>query len=140
MDAKDLMIGDWVEVTRTECVPDGGHYMTWSEYGKVIGVTDSYIEVEVRDGGYNVDAHEDEFKPIPLTPEILEKNGFEQKQSEFINGDIEIIFTIKGFSFWSKKTIEIAHGNGSKINNLPCYVHQLQHALRLCGIYKEIEI
>lgn len=143
MKPEELMIGDWVEVTQTECVADGGHYITWSEYGKVIGITDSYIEVEVRDGEYNVDAHEDELKPIPLTPEILEKNGFIKQaydgwlisenngrglieyRTDCFDGLLRINYNKKPFS---KLMIKVK------------YVHKLQHALKLCGIDKEIEI
>ena len=142
MRASELMIGDWVnflidiEGCDTEYDPKNEIYqpmqiVNLTAWGNYDG------EVESTEGVIN---DIDQVKPIPLTAEILEKNGFIQKQSEFINGDIGIIFTIRGFSFWSKKTIEIACGNGSKINNLPCYVHQLQHTLRLCGIEKEIEL
>jgi hypothetical protein len=127
MDAKDLMIGDIVSVTPSSMLIRIAAIHRKKVAYHACNNSFSWVRVGL-------------LQPIPLTPEILEKNGFEQKQSKFINGDIEIIFTIKGFSFWSKKTIEIAHGSGSKINNLPCYVHQLQHALRICGINKEIEI
>ena len=144
MEAKELMIGDCVEVTRTECVADGGHYITWSEYGKVIGITDSYIEVEVRDGEYNVDAHEDELKPIPLTPEILGQNGF--------IGDKNVCKTkVRDDSkdelwqceyAWYLKNLRIkncTNGSVARLYNI-MFVHELQHALRLCNINKKIEI
>lgn len=131
MKATELMIGDWVEVTQTECVADGGHYMTWSEYGKVIGITDSYIEVQVRDGEYNVDAHEDELKPIPITDEILKKNfpdcedGYTIGWWDDDRGGYQVDFFCNGFSL-EIKTIH--------------HVHKLQHTLRLCGLEKEIEL
>lgn len=141
MRANELMVGDLFDVHRYECVADGGHFQEWQEYGKIVCITEDYVTVKyiAREEEYGFeDVEHSDLEPIPLTVEILEKNGFMQKQSEFINGDIGIIFTIRGFSFWSKKTIEIACGNGSRINNLPRYVHQLQHALRLCNIEKEI--
>lgn len=138
MDAKDLMIGDWVEVTQTECVADGGHYITWSEYGKVVGITDSYIEVEVRDGEYNVDAHEDELKPIPLTPEILEQNGFEMQRDKSELGTLDTYWL--GSELGAFRIHRLNNGDYqfglAKIK----FVHQLQHALRLCGINKEIKV
>jgi hypothetical protein len=88
-------------------------------------------------------------EPVPLTPEILEKNGFIQDTNYpfrffspkvYKTRDIGVDFTIKGFSFWMGDTISIACGNGSRINRLPCFVHELQHALKLCGIDKEIEL
>lgn len=91
----------------------------------------------------------DNIKPIPLTPEILEKNGFIQDTNysfRFFSPkvyktiDIGVDFTIKGFTFWYSDAINISCGNGSKINRLPCFVHELQHALKLCKIYKEIVV
>lgn len=138
MKATELMVGDWVDVTRTECVADGGHYMTWSEYGKVVGITDFYIEVEVRDGEYNVDAHEDELNPIPLTPEILEKNFSSTTDWYFIGTD-KFCFRIDKY----KDKWDLYFGRDGKGTNLQIkisYVHELQHVLRLCGINKEIEL
>ena len=74
-------------------------------------------------------------EPIPLTPEILENNGF-----VFMTG------------LWylrtkERKPIQIVFKDNNvitlSINATPVpiglkYVHQLQHALRLCGIKKEI--
>lgn len=76
--------------------------------------------------------------PIPITPEILEKNGFEASE---VN---------EGSYIWKAKTeraIWDEEGNVT-IRSVKCdalfqghcyYVHQLQDALRLCGIEKEIE-
>ena len=96
--------------------------------------------------------------PIPITPEILEKNGFKFDGS----GQCSMMFLSKpqfaeGLRFniyvgLKRKTIEVfaAHPiekspNWRKSNKVylevcGCYVHELQHALRLCGIEKEIEL
>ena len=67
-------------------------------------------------------------KPIPLTPEILEKNGWKEAQywHEYQDG---------------KNTIQCClpdmRGkiNGIEIEHFKCeYVHQYQHLLRLCGL------
>ena len=76
--------------------------------------------------------HED-IKPIPLTPEILEKNGFVEQA--FIQNSI---WSISGFSLECHFTTwEYYWANGDVTIG---YVHELQHALRLCGIEKEIMI
>ena len=75
-------------------------------------------------------------EPIPLTLEILEKNGFEDWDGWSIyspeNTGIEIA--------WLGTILKI----GGECGNfeLPAieYIHQLQHALRLCGIDKTIEL
>jgi hypothetical protein len=79
----------------------------------------------------------DEIKPIPITPEILEKIGFEKWDDgwyiyDYENTDIEIA--------WVGTILKIS---GEYVNlELPSvmYVHQLQHALRLCGIEIEIKL
>ena len=66
-------------------------------------------------------------QPIPLTPEILEKNGWFPLDEYRYEGDIALA---KGRNYFRLKNTTIC------INS----VHELQHALRLCGIDKEIEI
>ena len=89
----------------------------------------------------------DEVEPIPLTAEILEKNGFEEKTESspfvyylFKDGDNSVSLehtydTTDKEDYWA-----------CCIGNRLCdvctismhYVHELQHALRLCGVDKEI--
>ena len=94
------------------------------------------------------------FEPIQLTPEILEKNGFHKQDNYYVITDIP-----KANSFWNikirfatehptyVKRIEIGNVDGSDAININMstigsgkiyYVHELQHALKLCGIKKEI--
>ena len=71
-----------------------------------------------------------ECKPIPLTPEILERNGF-VVESRYCHGEpLQYCKLVDGL--W----INISGENffEGKLE----YVHQSQHALRLCGIEKEI--
>ena len=86
----------------------------------------------------------DYLDPIPLTPEILEKNGFGyiESNSELshyylgeprycANMDLHIGTDREGH-FWLNYYNNSIYG----LN----YIHQLQHALRLCGIEKEIKL
>lgn len=85
------------------------------------------------------------FEPIPLTPEILEKNGF-----------IEITGRVKRLTWaWKKQGTHIEvneatpnwyqiviHKEASDLGDeriFGRYVHELQHALKLIGITKEIK-
>lgn len=97
-----------------------------------------------------IDQHLDKHQ-LPLTPEILEKNGFKRDplwhhcdkdldnysisvQLGYANRIEYIKITEKGKDdvIPSEKTkLYLTHIN---------YVHELQHALRLCGINKEIEL
>lgn len=72
-----------------------------------------------------------EVEPIPLTAEILERNGFENNY----DGDL-------GYAQSCGDIIGIhIVGKGGIMDEMYFkYVHQLQHALRLCEIEKEIEL
>lgn len=84
--------------------------------------------------GIGLIVERNEIEPIPLTTEILEKNGFSNKGTLW---------------YLEEDNFELEHNNNDSfiwivgdvyIVALIKYVHQLQHALRLCGIEKEIEL
>lgn len=78
-------------------------------------------------------------RPIPLTPEILEKN-FEKKALWGIYDDY-YDFTIRewdGMFIVNYHYCEIPMPDTQIVGI--SWVHELQHALRLCGIEKEIII
>lgn len=80
-----------------------------------------------------------ECKPIPLTPEILEKNGWRKdtySNESYDNEDIECLSLWVGEDGKNKWWWHVGYELVTPIN----YVHQLQHALRLCGIKKEVEL
>ena len=118
MKATELMIGDWV------CLKDD----TKCEFPlKVDGVLTDDISLEGEGFLGGVDGL---IRPIPITPEILEKNGW------------------KEYEYWleyqdGKNTIQCSPPNmlgminGVFIEHFKCeYVHQYQHLLRLCGLNK----
>ena len=126
MKAKDLMIGDWVYDT----ILKGNT--------KVEMLSLSGIRGEFHEKVWN----ENTFEPIPLTPEILDKNGWEcfdtyHKYSHYRHPKAP-------FGILRRKeggyTIEFRDESGGLVFLFILYVHQLQHALRLCGIEKEIEL
>ena len=79
--------------------------------------------------------------PILITAEILEKNGF-RKNGEYNEWNIgewnERPFI--GVSL-DRQSMRVKYfGNDIFIENKVVYVHQLQHALRLAGVDKEINL
>ena len=80
----------------------------------------------------------EDIKPMPLTSEILEKNGFGFTR----NSDTKSVWN----GWWIYKGLELATSCLNREGNWPCYiniydsnikceyVHQLQHALRLCKL------
>ena len=133
MKANELMMGDWVvrtdvldphsvQVARLEI--DNNHNLWVKDDPENIGINFKYIKFE--------DCH-----PIPLTPELLEKNGLANdpygchfKEDEYMA--LEISVEEEGV-YW---TINYNEYSILKLK----YVHQLQHALKLCGIDKEIVV
>ena len=127
MNVNELMIGDWVLVDALEIgamMP--ARIKQLFECGIIIDCGEGDEECEI-------------FKPVPLTHEILVKNGLEESfdgaiEYEYFpedkNGLLEITEE-NGEVWW---TINIAEYRIAKLE----YVHQLQHAIRLLGIDKEI--
>jgi len=145
MKANELMIGDWVmdgkniaQITSITC--DGIIETTFNE--------SSYIEV---------------IEPICLTLEILEKNGFyygytsseEDLASNTIaqlseedkgwvwdegNGEIKVMFPNESDGGMITIDDQGFDRRMAFIFSENIYVHELQHAMRLCGIEKEIEL
>ena len=76
--------------------------------------------------------------PIPLTPEILKKNGWEEKKKEFSEG---VIYT-NGW-YVSSKSEEGGFWMFSHYDDFLTtikYVHQLQHLLWALGIDDDLKI
>ena len=125
MKANELMIGDWVR----GFVPDSNStiYGIFNEQRVAIIAEPSkaYIELSI-----------DDIQPIPLTPEILQKSGFGNEMSKYLDGDeIEIELNLDDWE------LEDEDGFLDCCYQKPItYVHELQHALRLCGIEKEIVV
>ena len=122
MEAEDLMIGDWVYNHRYwECPIVEIHK------NSAIVIARHYGEEEFLLS---------ELRPIPLTTDILEKNGFVYDSEDKLFEDIYPRISMLYAQYRLVENGGINYGEMSEIK----YVHQLQHALRLCGIDKEIEL
>lgn len=73
--------------------------------------------------------------PIPLTPEILEKNGI----NKTYKSDEYAVYKGEGFNVTDYYT-ELWEFSLRRNRVMLKNVHELQHALRLAGIEKEIEV
>lgn len=146
------MIGDWVRVNRDGlCIKkdtivqvrgiDGDDKI--EEKGLFGSAHCHPLDEAQFDGGIWLDY----LDPIPITPEILEKNGFKMfalNEDEAVgfcgkwwsnDGDV----MVKKFKFEYMGDMFYMSSRNSKISNIRS-VHQFQNALRLCGINKEITI
>lgn len=138
----DLMVGDWVICHHPTCEP------------KQIQVTVGLLNgLEQQDLGFR--AEESPLfrivEPIPLTAEILEKNGFEKFGENAYSfrrcgGDGEIKIKVIDLTCgeWELYVMDYDKYRDSctsfskEVSFLK--VHELQHALKLCGIEKEIQL
>ena len=79
-------------------------------------------------------------EPIPITPELLEKNGF-NKNGEYNEWNIGTWRTpyLLGVSL-ERPAIAIKWNGSRDCIDQAKYVHELQHALRLVGNTRKIEI
>jgi hypothetical protein len=116
LSAKDLMEGDWV-------------------YGIFSGCPQERITMK-----YSIcsNSYEWKYMPIPLTAEILEKNGFKEYDGLYRLDITEGVFI--NVDFKSKEPFVSVHNTCYRAIPICWYLHQLQHALKLCGIEKEIEL
>ena len=106
---KDSMVGDWIHNNYTN-----DNYQLWPSFFSQATNFGKRMDVTLKDCNC---------EPVPLTDEILKKNGFEVKVGP--SGKYQL-------------TIE---GVNCRVDfNIIEYVHELQHALRLCGIDKEIKL
>ncbi len=157
MNENELMVDDWVYGCTDPYSPD--------EEQKKFPVRVIRIELDgdIYTMGKNPsdDPYDYEWwniEPIPITPEILEKNGFKKRENDIyhigpryvLTGGVEDYLVIvmpedppvHGVKFLTEiHTNCIGKSGVNTLHNCDIeYVHQLQHALRLCGIKKEIKI
>ena len=123
MEAKGLMIGDWV---RNDL----------NQVEKVFELRETQAMLS-----YNDLYDYDDLEPIPLTGEILEKNRFEKQDDGWYKITLEEENLIGVQPFENVNWIFGANVFPNIIEHLNIlYVHELQHALRLCGVEKEINL
>lgn len=130
----DLSVGDWIHIDEGSTPVSIKSIHSGSGLDYVI-VNDNFYDEGIIVFAYAV-------KPIPITPEILEKNGFaflpddNPRHLRFVDGNI-FISTYEG-----RETFALCCYNdmgwAETFSQTLRYIHQLQHALRLAGIEKEI--
>ena len=117
----DLSVGDWVR----------------TKDGNVTVDIISPLEVVVMNDYGNLCACKiEDIEPIPITAEVLEKNGFkcfyEDADTALYGTPLCSIFHTKGTLRYRLETPQAS---------VVCWnIHDLQHALRLAGVEKEINL
>ena len=121
----DMSAGDWVRHKGEDCTI-ASIYMAAEGYPHEVALTHQGISCGL--------AYIDYLEPIPITPEILEANGWQRNEEdeymEYYGDPTSGIDHVKGTYRYRLELPEVS---------VVCYfVHQLQHALRLAGVDKEI--
>ena len=141
MTKEELMIGNWV-------------YNTHNDQAEQVAEIGSGLVMLA----YNDLYEYDEIEPIPLTSEILEANGWDKvpqpgcanpyhwelsKYEDDKEDDAYLLYRVKAYeTFFRGMLISISRPSCEDISfrKQVEHVHELQHALRLCGIDKEIKL
>ena len=136
MKVTELMIGNWVYRKRKPM--------------QIIWIHENSVKLDCGNGliGEAIDLIE----PIPLTPEKLEKNGFVNDFYEDENVADYAVVRNEGYSLhckadgfddalitWCNGHLNIVTDFNGEIKKDINYVHELQNALTLCKIEKQIK-
>ena len=127
MKVTDLMVGDWIQVKRGF----DGHLTNEKIKGLLDDDSEPYPIILTTEETVSLD----DIVPIPLTEEILVKNGFERDENN------QCIFKQN----FKPQRFEIEYigwsdGRWASHHLVIKYIHQLQHMLRIVGVQKEIEL
>ena len=104
---------------------------------KITWIGSSYPRVDI--DGIDVACKDSDLKPIPLTPEILEKNGWKKQKRG--NGYVGFSFKRNKFPTIHFQGIELLYVNVPSISSIFLrYVHDLQHLLFGLGLDSNIKL
>ena len=131
MKANELMVGDWVlyndEPCQVEVIYDHGmiRLKGWCECVEIY-----------------------ELQPIQITPELLEKNGFERENlitsyNHYTGIDNRVCLINDFYSMNSRNMWDVHVDSEDYCTIANCeltYLHKLQHLLRLCNIDFEFSV
>ena len=146
----DLSVGDWVSFDTAYLTVEGDDIATAfvkklqqsARIKSILGDQELiFAEVETEDDFGTIYLKMEHIRPIPITAEILERNGLVKngEYNEWSTGNWDDIPFI-GISL-SRPSMRIKNlGTDIFLNNKVVYVHDLQHALRLAGVHKEINL
>lgn len=132
MNIQELSVGDWVRYRDRE-----RQVCSLYQFTEEVGLwrKDSQLCETITD-----------IQPIPLTPEILEKNGFVDyevgKGWYVLNvADDLRVWLHRNSHDWTFQLMKWSPLSTHEIGKVFIkHTHQLQHALRLAGVGKEIEL
>ena len=152
----DLSVGDWVCIDQAVLNMPSDDLVTAyiEELRKPIRIKgiseDSDIvlaDIEIVDGWGSIMQKCEYLKSIPITAEILEKNGLFRHERDDDNQELIVLSnhfimarTYTDVDWWRVLIYDEEIPSKELFNGIIYSVHQLQHALRLAGVEKEINL
>ena len=135
---EDLMVGNLVKVIGTESVFTDGEICSVESVDRIYGVASlKGIDWGVEECGFLKNSRE--IDPIPLTPEILERNGFEMREDTVVYAKnrlaLKPLDDEKGYQV-GLGSLRLFYVKVSVIK----YVHELQHILWALGLDANLKI
>ena len=129
----DLSIGDWVQARMVKWDYDD---LDLTPPMKIVKIEKDCVRLGFSLDDLEFEVFVEDLQPIPITAEVLEKNGFtHDKWSKKIWRYEDVESEVKYYI--ENGVLEITTGN-CKINMVCKCVAELQHALRLAKVGKEI--
>lgn len=131
----DLSVGDWVLnhrgfPTKVQVITSEGNILC----GEIDAKSEHCTHLWVQD-----------IHPIPITPEILEANGLyrheadaDNPKSVVMSNSCMLAKTYEDVDWWRVLIYDEEELSAELFNGIVYSVHQLQHALRLASVDKEI--
>ena len=153
----DFSVGDWIGIDQAELnIPSDDLATAYIEKLRkpirIKGISEDsdmvLAGIETIDGWGSIMLNCEYLKPIPITAEVLEENGWLPPRAEvagdswwWTNKEDTAIEASEYQGEWrltvnEQKEIQYNYRLGLGLK----YVHQLQHALRLAGVEKEINL
>lgn len=142
----ELSVGDWVSFDTAYLTVEGYDIATAfvkkvqqpARIKSILGDQDLiFAEVEPEDNFGTIYLKMEHIRPIPITAEILEKNGFKRSSSYWViykdNDDYIEIWENRDKWYLSVYSVEYT------LCDLH-WVHQIQHLMRVWGFDKEINL
>ena len=144
MDSKSLMIGDWV--TFKDCQNENPMPIKIVAVGyQADGENDCLVQI-CKDSTCDIIEIDDEIVGIPITAEILEKNGFEKislKSGQVVYSLADDYYDLEAEeitdSIWRIEYFNV-EASFPSCRELVSFVHEVQHFLNNHIIEKEIEL
>lgn len=144
MEITDLMIGDWVRLK--------DDYLSYEESCMKVSFlsnsaicalrckgTNTPIGLENSDDNWMCPVFADDIEPIPITPEILEKNSFLKVEAiEYPSHHVGISFLYRDTPEGLRIFVQNACVGGPTCTMIKTckYVHEVQHMIKMCDIKK----